>query len=88
MRPAPSELRSQRLHLTTLVACPRLCGGQAFGWIKTIDGGKLRYLSRARNKLWPDLAAAALPHGADTAYDIDRALQELTLRSVEPTRHP
>ncbi len=33
---------------------------EVFGWIKTIGGGaKLRYLGRARNKLWFQLAAAA-----------------------------
>ena len=30
-----------------------------FGWIKTVGaGGKLRYLGRARNKLWFELTAA------------------------------
>ena len=30
-----------------------------FGWIKTVGaGGKLRYLDRARNKLWFELTAA------------------------------
>ncbi len=33
---------------------------EVFGWIKTIGGGgKLRYLGRARNKLWFELTAAA-----------------------------
>ncbi len=33
---------------------------EIFGWIKTIGGGgKLRYLGRARNKLWFELTAAA-----------------------------
>ena len=33
---------------------------EVFGWIKTIGGGrKLRYLGRARNKLWLELTAAA-----------------------------
>ena len=39
-----------------------------FGWIKTIGGGsKLRYLGRARNKLWLELTAAA--------YDLTRIAQ-------------
>ena len=33
---------------------------EVFGWIKTVGaGGKLRYLGRARNKLWFELTAAA-----------------------------
>ena len=33
---------------------------EVFGWIKTVGaGGKLRYLGRARNKLWWELTAAA-----------------------------
>ena len=33
---------------------------EVFGWIKTVGaGGKLRYLGRARNKLWLELTAAA-----------------------------
>ena len=33
---------------------------EVFGWIKTVGaGGKLRYLGRARNKLWFQLTAAA-----------------------------
>ena len=33
---------------------------EVFGWIKTIGGGdKLRYLGRARNKLWFELTVAA-----------------------------
>jgi len=33
---------------------------EVFGWIKTLGtGGKLRYLGRARNKLWLELTAAA-----------------------------
>ncbi len=33
---------------------------EVFGWIKTVGaGGKLRYLDRARNKLWFELTAAA-----------------------------
>ena len=33
---------------------------EVFGWIKTIgEGRKLRYLGRARNKLWFELTAAA-----------------------------
>ena len=41
---------------------------EVFGWIKTIGGGgKLRYLGRARNKLWLELTAAA--------YDLTRIAQ-------------
>ena len=41
---------------------------EVFGWIKTIGGGgKLRYLGRARNKLWFELTAAA--------YDFTRLAQ-------------
>ena len=41
---------------------------EVFGWIKTIGGGgKLRYLGRARNKLWLELTAAA--------YDLTRLAQ-------------
>ncbi len=33
---------------------------EVFGWIKTVGaGGKLRYLGRARNRLWLELTAAA-----------------------------
>ena len=33
---------------------------EVFGWIKTVGaGGKLRYLERARNKLWFELTTAA-----------------------------
>ena len=33
---------------------------EVIGWIKTVGaGGKLRYLGRARNKLWLELTAAA-----------------------------
>ena len=33
---------------------------EVFGWVKTVGAGdKLRYLGRARNKLWFELTAAA-----------------------------
>lgn len=33
---------------------------EVFAWIETVGaGGKLRYLARARNKLWLELTAAA-----------------------------
>ncbi|MBM4415958.1 MAG: IS5 family transposase [Chloroflexi bacterium] len=33
---------------------------EAFGWLKTVGGGcKLRYLGLARNRVWPELTAAA-----------------------------
>jgi len=33
---------------------------EVFGWLKTVGArGKLRYLGRARNKLWLELSAAA-----------------------------
>ena len=33
---------------------------EVFGWIMTVGaGGKLRYLGRARNKLWLELTAVA-----------------------------
>lgn len=33
---------------------------EVFGWIKKVGaGGKLRYLGRARNRLWFELTAAA-----------------------------
>ncbi len=47
----PGHRRSQR---------QRKLVEEVFGWIKTVGaGGKLRYLGRARNKLWFELTAAA-----------------------------
>ena len=75
---------------------------EVFGWIKTVDvGGKLRYLGRARNKLWFELAAAyqltrlanieaaaAKPNRTESTSGNEAVLVDPTPRPSGPTLRP
>ncbi len=72
---------------------------EVFGWIKTVGaGGKLRYLGRARNKLWFELTAAAYnltrlvilevatatPNGAEAASGVGTAVRPHNFWAAAP----